>query len=196
MPVNNRESALVEEAKAWVIEYYAFNRRHLVRALEWLDRIAPGSSDALRIATVTHDMERAFPGPDQPIHTSLVDPDYERAHSERSARIVGAWLRERHADASLVSEVERLILAHEFGGWHEADLLQAVDSLSFLDTNIDLFLGFVRSGRFSADEVRKKFEHSYDRIKPPHLKAVAAPMRDAAMAQLDACEAELRPSST
>jgi hypothetical protein len=196
MPVNTRAGSLVEQAKTWVIESYPFNRHHLVRALEWLDRIAPGSSDALRIATVTHDMERAFPGPDQPIYTTLVDPAYERAHSERSARIVGAWLRNRHAAPSLVTEVERLILAHEFGGWREADLLQAADSLSFLETNIDLFLGFVRSGRFPSSEVRKKFEHSYDRIRLPDVKALAAPMRAAALAQLDACEASLRASST
>jgi hypothetical protein len=176
------------------MEYYPFNRHHLLRALEWLDRIAPGSSDALGIATVTHDMERAFPGPDQPTFTSLVDSDYLRAHSKRSARIVGAWLRERHADSSLVAEVERLILAHEFGGWREAALLQAADSLSFLETNIDLLLGFAQSGWLSANEVRKKFEYAYDRIRPPHVKVLAAPMRAAAVARLDAWEAGRRTS--
>ncbi len=79
----------------------------------------------------------------------MVDATYERLHSERSARIVGDWLREQDADASFVADVERLIVAHEVGGWPEADLVQAADSLSILEINIDLFLGFVRSGRFS-----------------------------------------------
>ena len=46
-------------------------------------------SGAVRLATLTHDMERAFPGPDQPVIKTLSDPEYERAHSVRSARIVG-----------------------------------------------------------------------------------------------------------
>jgi hypothetical protein len=188
---DSEDSPLVEAARLWVVEHYVYNRRHLLRALEWLDRIAPDADEAVRLAALTHDMERAFPGPDQPILASLIDPEYEKAHSARSARIVCAWLREQSADEMLIAKVERLIVAHEFGGWPEADLVQAVDSLSFLETNIDLFLGFVRSGRFSAYDVRQKFNHSYERIGPTHLKALAAPLVEAARARLTALEAEL-----
>jgi hypothetical protein len=180
------ESPLVAAARDWVVDRYPYNRDHLLRALEWLDRVAPGSDEAVRLATLTHDMERAFPGPDQPVNRTLVDPAYERAHSERSARIVGAWLRERRAEESLVSEVERLIVAHELGGWPEADLVQAADSLSFLETNVELFLGFVRSGRFSADDVGLKFDHAYERIRIPGLKRLAAPLHEEARQKLTA----------
>lgn len=183
--------SLIDAARAWVTEKYPYNRTHLLQSLEWLDRVSPNASEAVRLATLTHDMERAFPGPDQPINTTLIDPDYERAHSERSARIVGAWLAEQHAAPALIAEVERLITAHEFGGWPDADLVQAADSLSFLETNIDLFLGFVRSGRFSAGDVRRKFDLSRDRIRIPHLKALAEPMTAAAQARLTALVAEL-----
>ena len=69
---------------------------------------------------------------------------------------MGEWLRAQGADEKLLHDVERLILWHELGGWHEADLVQAADRLSFLETNVDLFLDFVRSGRFSVGEVRAK----------------------------------------
>ncbi len=36
------ESTLVEAARRWVIDTYPYNRDHLVCALDWLDRIAPG----------------------------------------------------------------------------------------------------------------------------------------------------------
>jgi hypothetical protein len=183
------ESPLIETARAWVRDRYPYNRHHLLKALEWLDRVAPDSSEAVRLATLTHDMERAFPGPDQPIIKTLSDPEYERAHSVRSARIVGAWLREQGADEALVAEVERLIVAHEFGGWPEADLVQAADSLSFLETNIELFLGFVRSGRHPAHEVRKKFNQMFERIQVPRLKVLAQPLVDSARRQLDVVEA-------
>jgi hypothetical protein len=178
------ESAIVEEARRWVIENYPYNRDHLLKALEWLDRLAPGEPDAVRLAALTHDMERAFPGPDSPVLESLDDPVYERLHSERSARIVGEWLAAQGADEQLTREVSALIVAHEVGGTREADLVQAADRLSFLETNIDLFLGFVESGRFSIDDVRTKFEHSYHRIRVPDAKALARPLYEQADARL------------
>lgn len=185
------ESVLVETARGWVVEKYPYNSDHLLRALDWLDRLAPGSREAVRLATLTHDMERAFPGSDSPRMTTLDDPVYERLHSERSARIVGAWLRANGASEVLVRDVEELILAHETGGWPEADMVQAADRLSFLETNIDLFLDFVRSGRFSAAEVRTKFEHSYHRIQVPQAKALALPLFEEAEARLASLELTL-----
>lgn len=178
------DSALVEQARRWVVENYPYNRDHLLRALEWLDHLAPGAREAVRLATLTHDMERAFPGPDSPLMESLDDPVYEQLHSERSARIVADWLISHGASEQLTREVAALIIAHEVGGNHEADLVQAADRLSFLDTNVDLFLGFVESGRFSIDEVRTKFEHSYNRIRVPDAKALALPLYERADARL------------
>lgn len=182
------ESPLIDAARAWVTDCYPYNRHHLLKALEWLDRVAPDSSESVRLATLTHDMERAFPGRDQPVIKTLSDPEYERAHSVRSARIVGAWLREQGADDGLVAEVERLIVAHEYGGWPEANLVQAADSLSFLETNIELFLGFARSGRHPAHEVRKKFNQMFERIQIPRLKLLGQPLIDRALQQLDGVE--------
>ena len=85
-------------------------------------------------------------------------------------------------------EVEQLILWHEIGGSHEADLVQAADRLSFLETNIDLFLGFVRSGRFSVDDVRTKFDESYRRIRVPEARTLALPLYRHASARLEALE--------
>ena len=178
------ESALVEQARRWVVENYPYNRDHLLRALEWLDRLEPNAREAVRLATLTHDMERAFPGPDSPALTSLDDPIYERLHSERSARIVRDWLRGHGADEDLVRDVSELIRDHEVGGSREADLVQAADRLSFLETNIDLFLGFVRSGRFSVADVRTKIEHSYHRIRVPDAKVLALPLYEQADARL------------
>ena len=178
------ESAILEEARRWVVQNYPYNRDHLLRALEWLDRLAPDAPEAVRLAALTHDMERAFPGPDSPVMVSLADPVYERLHSERSARIVSEWLASQGADEQLTRDVAALIVAHDVGGTREADLVQAADRLSFLEINVDLFLGFVESGRFSIDDVRTKFEHSYHRIRVPDAKAVARPLYEDADARL------------
>jgi len=189
------ESPLIAAAREWVIDNYPYNRHHLLRALEWLDDLAPASSEAVRLATLTHDMERAFPGPDSPQMSGLDDPDYNQLHCERSARIVTAWLGTRQAPLTLIRDVEQLILAHETGGWPEADLVQAADSLSFLDTNVDLFLGFVRSGRFPATAVQWKFEHTYDRITVPRARAIARPLMNVAVTRLAALERHLSASA-
>lgn len=188
------QSPLLDAATRWVADRYPYNynSHHLLKTLEWLDRICPGSREAVRLAALTHDMERAFPGEDQPVAKTLNDPVYYRLHSERSARIVGAWLRENGADEELIRSVEDLIRAHETGGWPEADMVQSADSISFLETNIDLFLGFVRSGRYPASEVRLKFD-SYERIQVPHARELALPLHDRAILRLATLDQENKP---
>ena len=177
---------LIPPATSWVLENYKHNSLHMVNSLEWLDRIAPGSPESSRLATLTHDMERAFPGPDQPVWNGDEDYDYYVAHSNRSARIVGEWLRSRNAGQGFIDEVESLIRVHEFGGWPEADKVQAADSVSFLDVNIDLFLGYATSGRYRVDQVRAKFVYSHTRIRIPAVQRISAPMLACALGRLDA----------
>jgi Domain of unknown function (DUF4202) len=188
------ESKTIEAAKQWVIEKYLYNRTHLLKSLEWLDRIAPGSTEAVRLATLTHDMERAFPGPDQPVAGpgKMNDPAYYVAHSERSARVVGAWLREQGLAQSLIDDVEKLIRAHEVGGWPEANFVQAADSLSFLETNIDLFLNMLTSGKRTYSEISEKFRETLERIQIPEARELALPMYEAAAARLASTRAEMQ----
>ncbi len=57
------ESPLIEAATRWVMEEYAYNNYHLVRSLEWLDRIAPASAE-VRAAGRPHSRYGAsVPGP-------------------------------------------------------------------------------------------------------------------------------------
>jgi hypothetical protein len=157
-----------------------------VNTLEWLDKIAPNATPAMRLAALTHDMERAFDGPDKPVHENMGGDDsaYYEAHSRRSARIVGEFLRKQGADDELVAEVEKLIRAHEVGGWEEANLVQAADSLSFFDVNIDLFLEFIREGRHTVDEVAAKLDFTLARIQVEAAREIARPMYEKAMARL------------
>jgi Domain of unknown function (DUF4202) len=178
------ESPLIPLGRLWVIENYPYNSTHLLKSLEWVDRLAPDASEAVRLATLTHDMERAFGGPDA-IPIKLNDRAYEEAHSNRSARIVGEWLRANSADEELAGAVESLIRVHEWGGSPDANLVQAADSLSFLETNIDLMLGFARTGKYSRADVGLKFDLMYQRIQIPAAKALARTMWEQARARLD-----------
>jgi len=176
-------SALIQLGRLWVIEYYPYNSTHLLESLAWLDRIAPEASEAVKLATLTHDMERAFGGPDA-IPIMMNDRAYEKAHSDRSAKIVGEWLREHDADPDLVKDVEDLIRVHEWGGWPDANLVQAADSLSFLETNIDLMIGFVKSGKYSLAAVASKIDEMFNRIQVLPARELAKPLWEQAKVRL------------
>jgi len=177
------ESPLIPLGRLWVVANYPYNSTHLLKSLDWLDRLAPDAADAVRLATLTHDMKRAFGGPDA-IAIKLNDRAYEEAHSNRSARIVGEWLRANGAPEELANDVEALIRVHEWGGSPDANLVQAADSLSFLETNIDLMLGFARTGKYPAADVAHKIDAMYERIQVPAATALARPMWERAKLRL------------
>jgi kynurenine formamidase len=142
--------------------------RHLERTLDWAVELDPRASEALRIAAVTHDIERAFPDREAgwDSASSWDDPAYNRWHQDRCADMIAGWLREQDADARLVDEVDRLVRHHEVGGWPEADVLQAADSVSFLETMVGVVAGWVQSGRAPRERAAGKLRHSLERIGP------------------------------
>ena len=79
------------------------------------------------------------------------------------------------AQEDLANEVEALIRVHEWGGSPDADLVQAADSLSFLETNVDLMLGFARTGKYPKAEVALKIDAMYERIQLPDGERAGAP---------------------
>jgi kynurenine formamidase len=158
-------SELLERVQAWVAEVHP-HAHHLERTLDWLLELEPGASEAARIAAASHDIERAYPD-DAAGWDSARDwdsPEYNRWHQDRCAEIVGAGLRERGAGEALAREVQTLVRAHEEGGWPEADLVQAADSLSFLETMVPLIVGWVESGRARRERAEGKLRHCVERI--------------------------------
>lgn len=178
---------LVDRALAWVDEVHP-HPRHLARTLDWLLVLEPDAGEGLRIAAVVHDIERAFPSDDDR-YDPLADPDgdaYNEWHQQRCARIAREWLRDQDAPDELVREVGDLVAVHESGGWPEADLLQAADSLSFLEVQVDLFLRMVASGRLPHDRAVDKLRFMHERIRVARARELAAPLLDAALARFDA----------
>src|SRR6266566_5179048 len=180
---------LRDRAREWVCVYYEQGARYLLQTEAWLQRLQPEASEELLLAALTHDMERAFPGPDSPSldpKQGVDNPTYNTAHSERSARIVSVYLREQGASEECIEEVARLIRAHEYGGDGDENLVQAADSLSFLEVNVDVFLGWMDAGdeRWNADAVDAKFTWMYERIQIQQARELAKPLYEEAMRKL------------
>jgi hypothetical protein len=179
---------LVERATDWMREVHP-HARHLTRTLDWLVVLDPEAGEALRIAAVTHDSERAFPDPDCPWDSAndFDDPGYVRWHQERCAAFTDAWLAAQDAPEPLRAEVAALVAVHEQGGWPEADLVQAADSLSFLEVMVPLVEGWITSGRAPATIAAAKLQDMHDRISPalPRAGELAGPLLDAGLARLE-----------
>jgi hypothetical protein len=176
---------LEERALAWIEPYW--NVQHLVRTRDWLLELDPAADEAARLAALTHDMERHFPG--GPVQDLKVWPEdegeYRRLHSERSAQIVGDWLREQEADERLVAEVRRLIVAHETGGAPDEDLVQAADSLSFLETNGEVIAHWYTSGRCSRERAQAQARWMSERIEVERARELAQSLYKEAIAAVE-----------
>ena len=172
---------LEERALEWIAPHW--NVTHLVRTRDWLLELDPGASEALRVAALTHDIERLFPGGPVADYSRAPEDDleYRRAHSERSADFVREWLRGEGADERLVDEVTRLVRLHEVGGDPDADLLQAADSISFLEVNIDLPAKWAAEGQCSFERGLDQHRWMFERIRIERAREVARPFYERVM---------------
>lgn len=184
---------MIDAARAWVIDLSP-HAAHLERTEQWVLELAPDASTALRLAALTHDMERAYPqgSPRWEPGRGWDDPLYTIAHSERSARIVGDFMREHDADEPFVREVVRLILFHETGGFPDADILQAADSLSFLETMAPVVAGWVVAGTADEAYARDRMRHAVDRIRHDPAREIAGQLLPGALAEVDDVVARAR----
>jgi kynurenine formamidase len=158
-------ASLAERARAWVEDVHP-HARHLTRTLDWVRELDPGASEALQVAAVTHDIERAFPEPEATWDSARdwSSPEYNRWHQDRCADLVATWLADQGAVGEVAARAVALVRVHEEGGDPEADILQAADSLSFLETMVPLVLTWAERGY--GDSAAAKIRHSAERIAP------------------------------
>jgi hypothetical protein len=180
------ESEVEVLAAAWVRPYDQVE--HLMRARDWLVHLTPAATVEMRLAAMTHDIERMFPGGPRLDHASTGwdDPFYLYPHSLRSAEAVGMWLGSVGPAAADVRlhEVRRLIGLHEVGGLRGADDIQAADSLSFLETLAGLTRDWVLSGACSRAKAIEKLRFMAERVRLPRAAEHAAPLLEWAIDQL------------
>ncbi|HEX7264331.1 MAG TPA: DUF4202 domain-containing protein [Candidatus Dormibacteraeota bacterium] len=177
---------MIEAVRSWVRERSP-QARHLERTLAWTIELEPDASEEVQIAALSHDMERAFPegSPRWEADRGWTDPLYDIAHTERSARFVGDFLRDHGVPEPSVREVVRLILAHESGGWHDADVIQAADSLSFLETMGGPVARWVIEGRATSEQARARIDHAVQRIRLWPAREIAESMLPQALRDFD-----------
>jgi hypothetical protein len=140
---------------------------HAENTLVWLLRLEPNADDALQIAALGHDIERALEIR-RIRRTDFTDFDtFKAAHALNSAKILTDIMKGCQAPHDLIGEVYRLVSLHETGGDVRSDLLKNADSISFFDVNLPLY--YERNGR---EQTLRRCVWGYRRLSP-HLKEVA-----------------------
>jgi hypothetical protein len=160
---------------------------HLLRTLDWLDALAPGSRPALRLAALLHDIERAYPDPASPFLSGRdwafeVYVDY---HQGRCARLLTRWLAEHGAEPGLIADAVAVVAVHERGGWPDADLVQAADSLSFIETMSPLVQRWIAEGTTSRESGLEKMRAMWDRIQVEEARTQGRELYQRVMRELE-----------
>ena len=132
-------------------------------------------------------MERWVPGGPtlDKVNQAWDDAGYNRAHCERSAEVVAAWLAEHGASQAFVEGVQQPIREHEFGGSPAGDLMQAADSISFLEVNGPLVARWVATGECSLQKGREKLEWMAGRVRLERARATARRQLALVLAEVD-----------
>ena len=134
--------------------------RHSTNTLEWLLKFEPCADQALQLAALGHDIDRAVEG-SKVLRSDFSDyDDFKAAHARHSAEMLLEILRQCGVeDAALADELYRLVCSHEVGGDARSDLLVDADSLSYFDVNLPLY-----RDRNSREETLRRCVWGYRRL--------------------------------
>jgi hypothetical protein len=134
---------------------------HAENVLDWVLQLRSDSDEALQIAALSHDIDRADVRR-KVRRTDFNDYDaFKAAHANNSAKILKEILHECHVDQSIIDEACRLVERHEVGGDMRSDLLKDADTISFFEVNMPLY--FQREGY---EETLKRCIWGYHRLSP------------------------------
>jgi hypothetical protein len=184
-PLSDAFLAIRERIHGFLADYY--DGEHLTRAGDWMLALEPDADEHLVVAALMHDAERKVPGGPalRKTEDAWDDVAYNTAHTHRSAVVVPTWLMAQDAPRAWLTAVAQPIREHEFGGSPEGDLMQAADSISFLETNAPLVAGWALRGECSAEKARAKLRWMGERVRHERGREIARVYRERSLEDFD-----------
>ena len=142
------------------------HKRHAGPTKSGINRRCQLILDALQLAALAHDIDRATP--ERVRREDYPDYDaFKAAHARRGARLLRGILEDCGAGSAIVKETCRLVELHEVGGDPGSDLLKDADSISYFDVNLPLY--FQREGW---DETKRRCIWGYGRLSARGKKII------------------------
>ncbi len=161
---------------------------HALRTLYWLEKLRPDPDEALRIASISHDIERAFRQKDVKEIVKkpggLTNKEYFEKHEGRGTKIIGDYLEKQSAKKELVNRVKMLVSRHERGGNEDQNLLKDADSIGFFEVYVAGKATAEMVSYIGENETKKKIDFMYNRITSNEVKKIVKKWYNSAIADL------------
>ena len=141
---------------------------HSKNTLEWLLKLKPDADEALQIAALAHDIERAIEKRKVKRKDYKDYDDFKNAHALNSANISAEIMKECNVSIELSDDVFGLIRLHETGGSMRVNILRGADGISFFHVNLPEY--FSRNGK---KETEKRWFWGYRRLSEKERKIIA-----------------------
>jgi len=162
--------------------------KHFLRTVHWVRELRHDADEAILVAAVAHDIERAYRQQDQEDRKkggSILGSDFLQAHQERGAEIVHKFLKEQGVSEEFIDKVTKLISKHEEGGNDDQNLIKDADSISFFKNNIQEFLHSKQATVLGEKGTREKFDWMYNRITSEKAKQICKNLYEQAINELN-----------
>lgn len=131
---------------------------HSIHTLKWLMYLMPTADEAMQIAALGHDIDRA-------VFTKIDDEskisDYElfkKEHAVRSSKVLTDLLHKYEFKKKFIVEVDHLVKNHEVGGDKKSDVIRDADSISFFEDQLEGYLE-----KNGLETSIRKFRYMYER---------------------------------
>ncbi len=132
---------------------------HSKNTLEWLLKLNPDADEALKIAALAHDIERAIENRKVKRKDYKDYDKFKNAHALNSANISVEIMKKFDISTELTNNVFHLIRFHETGGSRRVNILRGADGISFYHVNLPEYFR-----RNSKKETKQRWVWGYKRL--------------------------------
>lgn len=144
-------------------------KKHFERTVFWLEEFLPNCTEAYKIAAYGHDIERGINGEND---RDYLNPDFIKMHEDEGARIMEEFLYASGSNMETIAKVKHLISRHEVGGDEEQNAIMDADSVSYFETNAEIFVT-KRVKKDGYEKVKGKLDWMFNRISTEERKNFA-----------------------
>lgn len=132
---------------------------HSKNTLNWLLKLKHNADEALQIAALGHDIERAIDQRKVRREDFEHYDEFKAAHAHNSAEILKEVMLDCGVDETLIEQVYELVCRHEVGGDERSDLLKDADSISYFEVNLSHYYN-----RHGWNETKRRCLWGYKRL--------------------------------
>ncbi len=132
---------------------------HSKNTLNWLLKLKPDADEALQIAALGHDIERAIDQRKVRREDFEHYDEFKAAHAHNSAEILKEVMLDCGVEETVIEQVYDLVRRHEVGGDERSDLLKDADSISYFEVNLPHYYN-----RHGWDETKRRCLWGYKRL--------------------------------